>query len=73
MFINILQVFDIDFYFMQDRDLLKFINHKRKITGLSQQNEEWFQEVLSLYGMKDLCMTDYITVNHEMLNAFMER
>ncbi|XP_050906099.1 uncharacterized protein LOC127119812 [Lathyrus oleraceus] len=56
-----------------DRDLLKFINHMRKITGLPQPNEYWFQAALLLFGMKDLCMIGYITVNHGMLNAFVER
>lgn len=45
----------------------------RKITGLPQSNEDWFQAAFSLFGMKDLCMTGYITVNHRMLNAFVER
>ncbi|XP_050889851.1 uncharacterized protein LOC127095164 [Lathyrus oleraceus] len=58
---------------LRDRDSLKFINHMRKITGLSQSNKDWFQAALSLFGMKDLCMTGYITVNHRMLNAFVER
>lgn len=53
--------------------MLKFINHGRKITGLSHPNEEWFQAILSLSGMKDLSMTGYITVNHRMLNIFVER
>lgn len=44
-----------------------------KITGLSHPNEEWFQAALSLFGMNDLCMPGYITVNHEILNAFVER
>ncbi|CAL5208852.1 unnamed protein product [Lathyrus oleraceus] len=57
----------------EDRDPLKFINHGRKTIGLPRPNEDWFQVVLSLSGLKDLCMTNYITVNHEMFNAVMER
>ncbi|CAL5186646.1 unnamed protein product [Lathyrus oleraceus] len=57
----------------EDRGMLKFINHGKNITSLPQPNDKWFQAALSLYGMKDLCKTNYITVNHEMLNAFVER
>ncbi|XP_050890136.1 uncharacterized protein LOC127095499 [Lathyrus oleraceus] len=57
----------------QDLDPLKFINHGRKITNLPQPNEESFQAALSLSRMKDLFITGYITVNREMLNAFVER
>lgn len=64
---------NIDFYFFLERNPQKFINHERKITGFPQPNEDWFQEVLSLSGMKDLCMTAYTAVNHGMLNAFVER
>lgn len=66
------QVSHIDFYFLQDCDLPMFINHVQKITGLSQLNKDWFQAALSLYGIKNLCMTDYITINHKMLNALVE-
>ncbi|CAL5205972.1 unnamed protein product [Lathyrus oleraceus] len=57
----------------EGRDPLKFINHGRKITGLSQSNDEWFQAILSLSGMKDLCKIDYVIVNHKMLSASVER
>ncbi|XP_050875957.1 protein MAIN-LIKE 1-like [Lathyrus oleraceus] len=57
----------------EDCDSLKIINHGQKITSLPQPNEEWFYTALSLSGMKDLCMTDYITSNHWMLNEFVER
>ncbi|KAI5426375.1 hypothetical protein KIW84_031974 [Lathyrus oleraceus] len=56
----------------EDRDSLKFINNERKITGLPHPNEKWFQAALSLFGTKNLCMTGYITVIHDMLNAFVE-
>lgn len=58
---------------MQDCDLLKFINHVRKITKLQQSNELWFQNVLWQSGMRYLCKTDYVTVNHGMINGFVER
>lgn len=58
---------------MQDRDPLKFINHMRKIIGLPRPNRDWFQAALSLFGLKDLCMTSYITISHKMFNAFLER
>lgn len=61
------------FYFFRTVILLKLINHWRKITSLPQSDEEWFQVVLSLSAMKDLCMTSYTMVNHGMLNAFVER
>ncbi|XP_050895819.1 uncharacterized protein LOC127102495 [Lathyrus oleraceus] len=64
---------DIDLFFLQDSDPLKFINHGRNITCLHQPNDEWFQTNLSLFGMKDLCKTVYIKVNHDILNAFVER
>lgn len=57
----------------QEGDPQKFLNHTRKIVALPQPTEEWFQSVLSLSDLKDLCMTDYTTVNHEILNAFVER
>ncbi|XP_050919381.1 uncharacterized protein LOC127136915 [Lathyrus oleraceus] len=57
----------------EERDLQKFLNHMGKIVVLPLPNEDWFQSVLSLSGLKDLCMTDYTTVNHGMLNAFVER
>ncbi|XP_050898308.1 uncharacterized protein LOC127105186 [Lathyrus oleraceus] len=41
----------------EDRDPLKFINQRRKITGLPQLNEEWFYAALSVSGMRDLCMS----------------
>ncbi|XP_050877394.1 protein MAIN-LIKE 1-like [Lathyrus oleraceus] len=56
----------------EDRNPLKIINHGRKITGLPRSNEKCFQAALSLSGMKDLCMTGYMTVNHGILNAFLE-
>lgn len=73
MFINILQVSDIDFYFLQDCDSLRFINHIRKIVDLRYPNEKRFQAALSLSGMKDLCLIGYTTVNYVMLNVFVER
>ncbi|KAI5404597.1 hypothetical protein KIW84_051670 [Lathyrus oleraceus] len=57
----------------EEHDPQKFLNHERKIVALPQPNEEWFQKVLSLSGLKDLCMTKYTTVNHRMLNVFVER
>ncbi|KAI5416315.1 hypothetical protein KIW84_041389 [Lathyrus oleraceus] len=56
-----------------DRYPLKFINHRQKITDLPQPNEDWFKAALSLSGMKDLCMINYTTVNHWILNAFVEK
>lgn len=52
--------------------MLEFINHEQKITSLPHLNEDWFQAALSLSSLKDLCITDYIIVNHMMLNAFVE-
>ncbi|XP_050902122.1 protein MAIN-LIKE 1-like [Lathyrus oleraceus] len=57
----------------EDRDPLKIINHAWKITGLPQPTDKWFQAALSLFGMKDLCKTNCVTVNQGMLNAFVER
>ncbi|XP_050891419.1 protein MAIN-LIKE 1-like [Lathyrus oleraceus] len=57
----------------KQRNPHKFINHMRKITDLPQPNGDWFQTVLSLSGLKDLCMTGYTTIIHMILNAFMER
>lgn len=54
-------------FFLQERDPKKFINHGRKIANLPQPNEDWFQTVLSLPGLKDLCMTDYSTINTRCL------
>lgn len=34
---------------------------------------EWFQNALQPSGMKDFCKTGYVTVNHMMLNAFVEK
>lgn len=53
----------------QERDPQKFVNHERKIVALPQQEADWFQSVLSLFGLEGLCMTGYTTVNHQMLNA----
>lgn len=61
------------FIFLQDHDPLKFINYERKITDFPQSNDKWFQVALSLSEMKDLCKTDYVTVNHRKFNAFVER
>lgn len=52
---------------------MKIINHERKITDLLQPTNEWFQVALSLSRMKDLHKTDYVMVNHMMLNVFVER
>lgn len=57
----------------QERNPQKFVNHRRNIVAFPQLNEDWFQSVLFLYGMKDICMTSYALVNHDMLNAFLER
>lgn len=51
------------FIFFQQCDPHKFINHGRKIIGFAQPNEDWFQTVLSLSDLKDLCMVGYITIN----------
>ncbi|XP_050877908.1 uncharacterized protein LOC127081728 [Lathyrus oleraceus] len=40
-----------------ERGPQKFINHGRKITNFPQSNKDWFQAVLSLSDLKDLCMT----------------
>ncbi|XP_050910066.1 uncharacterized protein LOC127123933 [Lathyrus oleraceus] len=56
-----------------DYDPLKFINHERKITDLHQPIDEWFLTTLSIFGMNGLCKINYVIVNHEMLNAFVER
>lgn len=62
-----------DNFFLYDRYALKCINHGRKIIGLLQPAEQWFQDVMQLYGLTDLCMVDYLTINHSMLFAFVER
>ncbi|KAI5397880.1 hypothetical protein KIW84_063625 [Lathyrus oleraceus] len=35
-------------------DALKCINHGQNVTGMSQPNEQWFQKVMQLSGMRDL-------------------
>ncbi|XP_050919958.1 protein MAIN-LIKE 1-like [Lathyrus oleraceus] len=57
----------------EKRDPQKFVNHKRKIVALPPPNEDWFLSIMTLSGMKDLCMTGYTLVNHGMLNAPVER
>ena len=58
---------------MQDCDPLKLINLVQKINGLYHPTDEWFQAALQLSGMKDLYNTDYVMMNHMILNEFIER
>ncbi|XP_058733244.1 uncharacterized protein LOC131604846 [Vicia villosa] len=42
----------------EDRDPQRFYNHDRKIAGLVQPDEPWFQDVLAASGLRDLCQHD---------------
>ncbi|XP_058783887.1 protein MAIN-LIKE 1-like [Vicia villosa] len=57
----------------EDRDPQRFYNYDRKIAGLAQPDEPWFQDVLAASGMGDLCQVDYTTIHNGMLVAFVER
>ncbi|XP_058762356.1 protein MAIN-LIKE 1-like [Vicia villosa] len=57
----------------EDRDPQRFYNHGRKIAGLVQPDESWFQDVLSASGLRDLCQVGYTTIHNGMLMAFAER
>lgn len=59
-------------YFLQYYHALKRINHGRKIVRLQQSKEWWFEGVIQLYGLRDLCMINYTTINHGMLSTFVE-
>ncbi|XP_058774284.1 uncharacterized protein LOC131648547 [Vicia villosa] len=56
-----------------DRDPQRFYNHGRKIAGLAQPNELWFQDVLAASCLKDLCQVGYTMIHNGMLMAFAER
>ncbi|XP_058726819.1 protein MAIN-LIKE 2-like [Vicia villosa] len=57
----------------EEMDTQKFYNHGRKIAALVQPNEAWFQDVLSAFGLKDLCQVRFHTIHNGMLMAFVER
>lgn len=37
---------------------------------MSHPNEQWFTDVVQLYGLRDLCKNGYVMVNHDMLSMF---
>lgn len=47
--------------------------HGQKIIGLPQPNKQWFQDVIKLSRLRDLCKIGYVTINHDMFSAFIER
>ncbi|XP_058775296.1 protein MAIN-LIKE 1-like [Vicia villosa] len=57
----------------QDRDPQRLYNHGRKIAGLAQSDEPWFQDILAASDLRDLCQVDYMTIHNGMLMAFAER
>lgn len=59
-------------YFSAERDALKFINLAHKFIGLQLPNKEWFQDMLRLSGLRELCSIGYV-INHGMIFAFVER
>lgn len=40
---------------------------------LAQPNAPWFQDVMHLSGMHDLCRIGYGYINHELLSGFVDR
>lgn len=41
--------------------------------GLPQLAEKWFQYVMPVFGLRDLCINDYVRIKHGMLYVFIER
>ncbi|XP_058727093.1 uncharacterized protein LOC131598517 [Vicia villosa] len=48
----------------EDRVSLKFNNHGRNILSLQQPVEPWFQDVLTVSRLKDLCQIGYPTIHN---------
>ena len=51
---------------------MKVINHGRKINRVVTPLEPWFDELLSLTGLRDLTLYRYNMVNWGITNAFVE-
>ncbi|XP_058783016.1 uncharacterized protein LOC131657662 [Vicia villosa] len=56
-----------------ERDPKRFYNYDRKIAGLAQPDEPWFQDVLAASGLRDLCQVGYTKIHNGMLMAIAER
>ena len=61
------------YLFAYEREMIKFVNHARKILNLEQDVDAWFQDVLRYSRIASLCATGYKTINHGMFAAFVER
>lgn len=61
------------YLFLQEHEMVKSINHARKILNLDQNADAWFQDCVRYSGLAGLCSTRYMIVNHGMFVTFVER
>lgn len=63
----------IMFYFFQECDWLKMINHQRKILQLPEPSCRWFGDVIRYSGLAGSCSSTRVTINQDMHGDFVER
>lgn len=61
------------YLFLHLSEMIKSINHTKKMLILGQNVDVWFQDVVYYYGLSCLCDIGYKTINYGMLEDFVER